>query len=75
VTVGHLEIIIAKKEETAKGQVKWQGDAWTVFRLVGNYHMSGVLWLIITGSGWNDWIYWHFFRITINYTSSRPMAA
>jgi hypothetical protein len=27
VTVGHLEIIIAKKEETAKGQVKWQGDA------------------------------------------------
>jgi hypothetical protein len=31
---------------------------------------SGLEWLIIMGSGFNDWIYWHFFTITINYNSS-----
>jgi hypothetical protein len=31
-TIGHLEIaIIAKKEETATGQVKRQGNAWNCF--------------------------------------------
>jgi hypothetical protein len=34
-------------------------------------HVSGVPWLIITGSGLDDWIYWHFFTITINYNSSQ----
>jgi hypothetical protein len=35
--IGHLEIgIIATKEKTAAGQVTRQGDAWTVFPLVGN---------------------------------------
>jgi hypothetical protein len=37
VTNDHLEIaIIAKKEETATGQVKRQGNAWTVFQLIWN---------------------------------------
>jgi hypothetical protein len=27
-------------------------------------------WLIIMGSGFDDWIYWHFFTITINCNSS-----
>jgi hypothetical protein len=36
-TTGHLEIaIIAKKEETVAWQVKRQGNAWTVFRLIWN---------------------------------------
>jgi hypothetical protein len=33
-------------------------------------HVFGVAWLIIMGSGFDDWIYWHFFTITINYYSS-----
>jgi hypothetical protein len=32
---------------------------------------SGFAWLIITGSGFDDWIYWHFFTITVNYNSSQ----
>jgi hypothetical protein len=36
-TIGHLEItIIAKKEETATGQVKKQSNALTVFQLIWN---------------------------------------
>jgi hypothetical protein len=31
---------------------------------------SGLKWLIIMGSGFDDWIYWHFFTITTNYNSS-----
>jgi hypothetical protein len=27
-------------------------------------------WLIIMGSGFDDWVYWHFFTITLNYNSS-----
>jgi hypothetical protein len=30
----------------------------------------GLAWLIITGSGLDDWICWHFFKITVNYSSS-----
>jgi hypothetical protein len=30
-------------------------------------------WLIIEGSGFDDWIYWHFFTITINYDSSHSV--
>jgi hypothetical protein len=33
-------------------------------------HVCGVSWLIITGSGFYDWVYWHFFTITTNYNSS-----
>jgi hypothetical protein len=37
VTISHLEItIIIKKEETVTGQVKRQGNAWTIFRLIWN---------------------------------------
>jgi hypothetical protein len=28
-------------------------------------------WLIMMDSGFDDWIYWHFFTITLNYNSSR----
>jgi hypothetical protein len=37
------------------------------------FHVSGVPWLIITGSGLDDWIYWHIFTITTNYNSSQSM--
>jgi hypothetical protein len=30
----------------------------------------GLAWLIIMGSGFDDWICWHFFTITLNYNSS-----
>jgi hypothetical protein len=36
------------------------------------WHVSGVPWLIITGSGLDDWIYWHTctqFGTTGNYSS------
>jgi hypothetical protein len=36
---------------------------------------SGFAWLIITGSGLDDWIYWHFFTVTVNYDSSLSMTA
>jgi presenilin-like A22 family membrane protease len=32
-------------------------------------HM-GLALLIIMGSGFDDWIYWHFFTITVSYKSS-----
>jgi hypothetical protein len=31
---------------------------------------SGFAWLIIMSSGLDDWIYWHFFTITVNYDES-----
>jgi hypothetical protein len=31
---------------------------------------SGLAWRIIMGSGIDDWIYWHFFTITVNRHSS-----
>jgi hypothetical protein len=31
----------------------------------------GLAWLIIMGSGVDDWIYWHFFTVTLTYDSSR----
>jgi hypothetical protein len=34
---------------------------------------EGLAWLIIMGSGFDDWIYWHFFTITVNYDSSQSM--
>jgi hypothetical protein len=30
---------------------------------------KGLAWRIITGSGFDDWLYWHFFTITVNYNS------
>jgi hypothetical protein len=32
--------------------------------------VSGLMWLIIMDSGFHDWIYWHFFTITVDYSSS-----
>jgi hypothetical protein len=37
------------------------------------YLIFWIPWLIITGSGFHDWIYWHFITITINYNSSQSM--
>jgi hypothetical protein len=34
--------------------------------------VSGVLWLIITGSGLDDWIYWHFFTIIPSHNQWLP---
>jgi hypothetical protein len=34
---------------------------------------SGFAWQIIMVSGLDDWIYWHFFTITVNYDSSQSM--
>jgi hypothetical protein len=34
---------------------------------------KGLAWLIIMGSGFDEWIYWHFFTTTINYDSSQSM--
>jgi hypothetical protein len=31
---------------------------------------NGLVWLIIMGYELDDWIYWHFFTITVNYNSS-----
>jgi hypothetical protein len=31
---------------------------------------SGLAYLIIMGSGFDDWIYWHFFAITVDCNSS-----
>jgi hypothetical protein len=33
----------------------------------------GFAWLIIMGCGFDDWVYWHFFTIMINYDSSQSM--
>jgi hypothetical protein len=43
------------------------------------WHVSGVSWLIITGSGLDDWIYWRLplqsLLITMNYYSSQSVTA
>jgi hypothetical protein len=31
---------------------------------------KGLAWLIIMGSGFDDWVYWHSFTITVVYNSS-----
>jgi hypothetical protein len=31
---------------------------------------KGLAWLIIMGSGFDDWVYWHLFIITVDYNSS-----
>jgi hypothetical protein len=31
---------------------------------------SGLAWLIIMGSGFDGWVHWYFFTITVNYNSS-----
>jgi hypothetical protein len=36
---------------------------------------EGFAWRILTGSGMDNWIYWHFFTIIINYNSSQLMTA
>jgi hypothetical protein len=36
--------------------------------------MTGSVWLIIMGSGLDDWIYWHLFTITVSYNSLQSMA-
>jgi hypothetical protein len=41
-----------------------------------NYNIltySGLAWLIIMGSGFDDLVYWLFFTITVNYNSSWGM--
>jgi hypothetical protein len=55
---------------------------WSSFVVISPYnwdrswvycHLSGVSWLIITGSGLDDWIYWHLYIYTVrdysNYSS------
>jgi hypothetical protein len=31
---------------------------------------KGFAWQIIVDSGFDEWVYWHFFTITVNYNSS-----
>jgi hypothetical protein len=50
---------------------------WNVLAIIFSKHdtgmYSGLAWLITMGSGLGDWIYWHFFTITIIYDSSQSM--
>jgi hypothetical protein len=42
-----------------------------MLRTLSSYrHYPRLAWLIITGSRFDDWLYWHFFTITANYNSS-----
>jgi hypothetical protein len=34
---------------------------------------TGLAWIIIMGSGFDDWVYWHFYTITLNYYSSQSI--
>jgi hypothetical protein len=36
-------------------------------------HVLGFSWLLIMSSGFDDWVYWHFFTVTINYYSSHTI--
>jgi hypothetical protein len=45
----------------------------TYMLLVFTYNIvtyKGLAPLIIMGSGFDDWVYWNFFTITVNHTSS-----
>jgi hypothetical protein len=44
-----------------------------VFRPGRYCHVSRIPWIIIMGSRFDDWIYWHFFTVTTNYNSSQSM--
>jgi hypothetical protein len=57
-------------------------NSWTseIVRLIGacrDVMYRGYTWLITTGSGLDDWIYWHFYYIysliTIDYNSSQSV--
>jgi hypothetical protein len=42
-----------------------------ILHLIFSYcHVSVLAWLMIMGSGFDDWVYWHCFTITVNYNSS-----
>jgi hypothetical protein len=40
---------------------------WRYVMNIATY--TGLSCLIIMGSGFDDWVYWHFFTITVNYNS------
>jgi hypothetical protein len=42
---------------------------------VFKYFIFCQIWRIIMCSGFDDWIYWHFFTIAISYNSSQSMTA
>jgi hypothetical protein len=46
--------------------------SWLLVIFLNTVTCEGVAWLILMGSGLDDWIYWHFFTITsrVNYNSS-----
>jgi hypothetical protein len=46
------------------------GSGITVIGLMYTVTRKGLAWLIIMGSGFGDFIYWHFFTITVDYNSS-----
>jgi hypothetical protein len=41
---------------------------FSIFNNIATY--SGFAWLITMGSGFDDWVYWHFFTITVDYNGS-----
>jgi hypothetical protein len=43
---------------------------YIVVEVVNIVTYSGLAWLIIMGSGLHDWVYWHFFTVTVSYNSS-----
>jgi hypothetical protein len=49
----------------------WRVSQITLEALLVEYIVTYTVlaWLIIMGSGLGDWIYWHFFTITVNYNS------
>jgi hypothetical protein len=52
------------------GRLNSSTEVSTYFRELG----VSVTNTSIMGSGLDDWIYWHFFTITINYNSPQSMA-
>jgi hypothetical protein len=53
--------------------MKFASYSWQCLRWLKQYDIvtcKGLAWLIIMGSGFDDWIYWHFFTTTVDYNSS-----
>jgi hypothetical protein len=47
--------------------------SWSISIILHTVTYCGFAWLIMMDSGSDDWIYWPFFTITINFDSSHSM--
>jgi hypothetical protein len=61
--------ICADRSQAGRQKYVWRWLGLTCGTVEYTVTYSGFAWRITMGSGFDDWIYWHFFTITINYSA------